>query len=429
MDTYASDNACYPSLMHYDVAVIGGGPAGMMAAGRAAELGATVVLLEKNTILGKKLLISGGGRCNILNAEFDTRLLTEKYGKKGKALFSAFSHLDVQATIDFFESRGLPIKVEAEKRAFPKSDSAEDVQRTLIKYMQKGNVKILLGTRVTDVKVTDGSIAGLVTNKGLLTASQYILATGGKSHPETGSTGDGFLWMKKLGHTVSEPDPALVPVTLRNPWVKDAAGISLKGVKLSVIHNGTKHDARVGKMLFTHTGLSGPLVLNMSKGIGSLLKNGAVDLSLDLFPTLDFGALDRKLLSVFEAGKNKMIKNNIGEIVQPRLGHVLLKLSGIDGSTPLHQLTKDQRLEFGRLLKDIPLSVSGLLGAEDAIVTGGGVSLKEIDFKTMQSKLISNLFLVGDVLDFDRPSGGFSLQICWTTAFVAGTSAAKHRVS
>ena len=412
------------SDMHFDVAVIGGGPAGMMAAGRAAELGATVVLLEKNPILGKKLLISGGGRCNILNAEFDTRLLTEKYGKKGKALFSAFSQFDVQATIDFFESRGLKIKVEPEKRAFPLSDSAVDVQRAMITYMRKGNVDVRLGVRVTDIEIHDGAVSKIITSNDMIAASRVVLATGGKSHPETGSTGDGFLWMQKLGHTVSEPDPALVPVTIRNPWMKDVAGISLKGVKLTVLQNGKKHDARVGKMLFTHTGVSGPLVLNMSKGIGALLKTGGVDLSLDLFPTLDSGALDRKLLAVFEAGKNKMIKNNIGAIAQPRLAHALLTLVGIDGATPLHQLTRDQRIEFGRLLKYIPLSVTGLLGAEDAIVTGGGVSLREIDFKTMRSKLISNLFLTGDILDFDRPSGGFSLQICWTTGFVAGTSAA-----
>lgn len=415
--------------MKFDVAVIGGGPAGMMAAGRAAELGALVVLLEKNPILGKKLLISGGGRCNILNAELDTRILTEKYGKKGKALFSAFSQLDVQETIDFFESRGLKIKVEAEKRAFPVSDSATDVQRMLIRYIQKGNVDVRLGVRVTDIEIRNSTVERILTNKGSISASNVVLATGGKSHPETGSTGDGFLWMQKLGHTVTEPDPALVPVTIRNTWIKDVAGISLKNVRLTVIQNGTKHDARVGKMLFTHTGLSGPLVLNMSKGIGELLKAGAVNLSLDLFPALDSGALDRKLLAVFEAGKNKMIKNNIGEIVAPRLGHALLSLAGIDGSTPLHQLTKDQRIEFRRLLKDIPLSVSGLLGAEDAIVTGGGVSLKEIDFKTMRSKVISNLFLTGDLLDFDRPSGGFSLQICWTTGFVAGTSATVTKSS
>lgn len=410
--------------MHFDVVVIGGGPAGMMAAGRAAELGAKVVLLEKNPILGKKLLISGGGRCNILNAEFDTRLLTEKYGKKGKALFSAFSQFDVQATIDLFESRGLKIKVEPEKRAFPVSDSAEDVQKTMISYMAAGNVKVIKNACVQDFKMIDDCIWSISGDFGIVEASQVIFATGGKSRPETGSTGDGFVWAKKLGHTVTEPDPALVPVTIRNPWIKDVAGISLKAAKLTVIQDGEKHDSRVGKILFTHTGLSGPLVLNMSKGIGQLLKTRPVSLSLDLFPSLDSGALDRKLLKIFEAGKNKMIKNNIGEIVQPRLGHALLALAGIDGSTPLHQLTRDQRMEFAKLLKDIPLSVSGLLGAEKAIVTGGGVLLSEIDFKTMRSKRCKNAFIIGDLLDFDRPSGGFSLQICWTTGYVAGTHAA-----
>lgn len=408
--------------MIYDIAVIGGGPAGMMAAGRAAELGAQVVLLEKNPILGKKLLISGGGRCNIVNAEFDTHRLAERYGKKGKSLFSVFAQFDVAATIDFFESRGLKIKVEAEKRAFPVSDSAADVQQTLIRYLAEGGVKVLTGITVTDIETTKELITKIIHSSGSIQAKNYIVATGGKSHPETGSTGDGFHWMKALGHTVTDPAPALVPVTMRNPWIKDVAGISLKAAKLTVLQNGKKHDSRTGKMLFTHTGLSGPLVLNMSKGIGAILKDGPVTLSLDLFPSLDFGALDKKLLTVFEGGKNKMIKNNIGGLLQPRLGHVLLALAGIEGSTPLHQLTREQRMEFARLLKDVPMSVSGLL-ADKAVVTGGGVSLNEIEFKTMRSKLWKNLSLVGDVLDFDRPSGGFSLQICWTTGYVAGTHA------
>lgn len=424
MYSYARRNAWYPSLVRFDVAVIGGGPAGMMAAGRAAELGASVVLLEKNPILGKKLLITGGGRCNICNAEFDTRLLTEKYGKKGKTLFSAFSQFDVQQTIDFFESRGLKMKVEPEKRAFPISDSAEDVQRLMIRYVQHAGVKVMTGAAVRRFVMNDGRIAALETSVGRIDAKNFVLATGGKSRPETGSTGDGFLWTEQLGHTVTDPDPALVPVTIRNPWVSDVAGISLKDVKLTVLQNGKKADSRIGKILFTHTGLSGPLVLNMSKGIGQLLKTGDVMLSLDLFPSLDAGALDRKVLALFEEGKNKMIKNNIGDIVQPRLGHVLLKLAGIDGSTYLHQLTKEQRSEFVRLLKDIPLSVSGLLGTDKAIVTGGGVKLAEVDFKTMRSKKCENLFLTGDILDFDRPSGGFSLQICWTTGYVAGTAVA-----
>ncbi len=407
----------------FDVAVIGGGPAGMMAAGRAAELGAKVVLLEKNSGLGKKLLITGGGRCNILNAEFDTHLLAEKYGKKGKSLFSVFSQFDAQATWDFFESRGLPLKVEAEKRAFPKSEKAADVHKVMVQYMKEYGVTVMTDSPVLELGTSNGNITKIIHDEGELIAKNYILATGGKSRPETGSTGDGFIWMKKLGHTVVQPDPALVPVTLKNPWIANAAGISLKDVKLTVFQGKKKYDSRTGKMLFTHTGLSGPLVLNMSKNIGALLKTGQVTLSLDLFPTLDLGAVDRMILAMFEGGKNKMIKNHVGAVLQPKLAHVLLELSGIKGETPLHQLTREQRMEFVKLLKDIPMSVSGLLGADKAIVTGGGVNLKEVEFKTMKSKLYSNLYLVGDVLDFDRPSGGFSLQICWTTGFVAGSSA------
>lgn len=408
----------------YDVAVIGGGPAGMIAAGRAAELGAKVILLEKNPGTGKKLLITGGGRCNILNAEFDTHRLVDKYGKKGKNLFSVFSQFDAQATRDFFEERGLKIKVEAEQRAFPVSEKASDVRLVLLKYMQEGNVEIRTDAEVKKLEGAKGSITRIVLGDGDIRAKQYILATGGTSHPETGSTGDGFTWLSGLGHTVITPDPALVPVTLKDTWVKKAAGISLKNVKLSIIHKEKIVASAKGKMLFTHTGLSGPLVLNMSKQIGALLKEGDVMLSLDLFPSMDAGALDRKVLEVFEQGKNKLIRNNIGDIVQPRLGEILLKLAHINTDTPLYQLIKEDRTSFVSILKAIPLHVSGLLGADKAVVTGGGVLLKEVEFKTMRSKLYDNLLLAGDILDFDRPSGGFSLQICWTTGYVAGSHAA-----
>lgn len=416
-------------MENYDVAVIGGGPAGMMAAARAAELGATVILLEKNPGLGKKLLISGGGRCNILNAEFDTHKLVAKYGKKGKSLYSTFSQFDAQGAWDFFESKGLKLKVEAEQRAFPVTDSAADVRNVLAAYMAKGRVQVLTGVTVKGIESDNGLITRIVHVSGSLAAKSYILATGGKSHPETGSTGDGFLWMKKLGHAVIEQEAALVPVTIRNPWIKDVAGISLKSAKLTVFQGTTKHEAKTGKMLFTHIGLSGPMVLNMSKNIGALLKTGPVTLSLDLFPTLDPGALDKKIIDVFEKGKNKMIKNNIGELVQPRLGHVILALAGVDPAVPLHQLTREDRRAFGALLKDLPMSVSGLLGEDKAVVTGGGVDLNEVEFRTMRSKKFKNLFLAGDILDFDRPSGGFSLQICWTTGYVAGSSAADQRTT
>ena len=297
----------------------------------------------------------------------------------------------------------------------------------MIEYMKKNGVEVRLNKTVTGFEATDGHITGIRTKGGLVTADSYILATGGKSHPETGCTGEGFGWMQQLGHTVIQPDPALVPIVLKDPWKKKAAGISLKDVKMNVVQDGKKYDSRAGKMLFTHLGLSGPLVLNMSKGIGALLKNGDVLLELDLFPKLDAGALDKQLLTMFERGKNKMIKNAIGEITQPRLGLILLSLTDIPPDTPLRQLTREQRLSFGQLLKRFPMHVAGLLGEDKAIITGGGIDLKEVVFRTMQSKLYKNLFFAGDVLDFDRPSGGFSLQICWTTGFVAGSSTAESK--
>ncbi len=396
----------------------------MMAAGRAAELGAKVALVEKNQSLGKKLIITGGGRCNILHAEFDAHLLVEKYGKKGKSLFSAFSQFDARATWDFFESRGLKLKVEAEHRAFPQSENAEDVRKTLIEYMLEHGVEILNNTQVQTIETDGRVITKIIHDSGLIIGKNYVMATGGKSHPETGSTGDGFLWMRKLGHTVIEPDPALVPIAIKNRWVERASGISLKNVRLTMMQGGVRHESAIGKMLFTHVGISGPLVLNMSKRVGEYLKDGEMTLSIDLFPKTDHAALDAMLLQQFEKGKNKLLKNNIGDVVQPRLARELLIQATIDPATPLYRLTRDDRKAFVQILKNVPLAVKGLLGTDKAIVTGGGVTLKEIEFKTMRSKLYENLYLAGDLLDFDRPSGGFSLQICWTTGYIAGTNAA-----
>jgi predicted Rossmann fold flavoprotein len=411
--------------MDFDVVVIGGGPAGMMAAARAGELGARVLLLEKNPALGKKLLITGGGRCNILHAEFDAHRLVAKYGKKGQALHSAFAQCDAQATWDFFESHGLKLKIEADQRAFPASNKAEDVLGVFLRCLKKSNVTVKTDCTVKHIEYDGSLITKVVHSLGQDKGLNYIIATGGKSRPETGSTGDGFVWLRNLGHTITEPSAALVPVIISNAWAKDLAGISLQGVKLTLWQEHTRHESHTGKMLFTGTGLSGPLVLNMSKRIGALLEEGPATLALDLFPTLDAGALDRKLVEIFEQSKNKLIKNHIGLVTKPRLAHAMLLLAGIDPATPLHQLTRSNRLAFGKLLKSLPMTVTGLLGTDKAVVTGGGVDLKEIDFKTMRSKKYRNLYLTGDILDFDRPSGGFSLQICWSTGYVAGTHAAK----
>ena len=411
--------------MDFDVVVIGGGPAGMMAAARAGELGARVLLLEKNPTLGKKLLITGGGRCNILHAEFDPKRLVAKYGKKGQALHSVFAKFGAQETWNFFESKGLKLKVEVEQRAFPVSDNAGDVLAVLLRALKQSNVTVKTDCTVKRIE-TDGSlITKVVHSLGEDQGLNYIIATGGKSRPETGSTGEGFGWLRSIGHTITEPSAALVPVVISDVWAKDLAGISLQNVKLSMWQGKTCTGSAKGKMLFTATGLSGPLVLNMSKQIGALLEGGPVTVSLDLFPSLDAGALDRWLVDIFEQSKNKLIKNHIGLITKPRLAHAILLLAGIDPATPLHQLTRSNRLAFGKLLKHLPMTVTGLLGTDKAVVTGGGVNLKEVDFKTMRSKKIANLYLAGDILDFDRPSGGFSLQICWSTGFVAGTSAGK----
>lgn len=413
--------------VNYDVIVIGGGPAGMMAAGRAAELGARVLLLEKNPGLGKKLLITGGGRCNVTNAEFDQHIFLEKFRQNAKFLFSSFSQFGVSDTFEFFEGQGMPMKVEAEKRAFPKSEKASSVLEALEKYMALGKVTVQSGAEVVGLEGDGGILSGVRLKDGtLLEAQSYVLATGGKSRPETGSTGEGFEWLRSIGHTVLESDPSLVPVKIKEEWVRKLSGLSLKDVKLTLLQNNKKQVSKKGKMLFTHFGLSGPLVLNMSKDIGELLKYGSVEVSLDLMPTLDSGATDRRIQEVFREFQNKKVKNTLSELVMPTLAPVLIELSGIDGEMFVNKVPREERLKLTRLLKDLRMTVTGLLGVEKAIVTSGGVTLEEVDFKTMQSRICPNLYVVGDILNIDRPSGGYSLQLCFTTGFVAGTAAATQ---
>jgi predicted Rossmann fold flavoprotein len=408
----------------FDVVVIGGGPAGMMAAGRAAECGASVVLLEKNARLGEKLLISGGGRCNLTNATFDPQVLLKKYGVAEKFLYSPFSKFGVTETLDFFHARNMQTKVELGNRVFPESDRSQSVFDVLEAYMRSGGVIVRTRSVVSSIQVSNGIVTGILLSDGTkILGKKYILATGGKSHPETGSTGDGFKWLKEIGHTIIDPDPSLVPIRVKEVWIRELSGISFEDVKLSIFQNGKKQGSNRGKLLFTHIGLSGPLVLNMSKDIGESLKYGETEVSVDFFPTTDAKALDMKIQEVFSENLNKQIKNVLREIAVPLLVPVLLHLASIDSEKEVNSITKEERLAIGKLLKDFRLQVAGLLGPEKAIVTSGGVSLTEVDFSTMRSRLYPNLFLVGDILDIDRPSGGYSLQLCWTTGFVAGESA------
>ena len=413
------------AIKHFDVAVIGGGPAGMIAAGKAAEAGASVILIEKNSKLGKKLLITGGGRCNITNAEYDSKKLVAKYGKKGKALFGAFARFGVEDTFSFFEERGLPLKIEAEKRAFPKSNKALDVWSVLLSYLKEQKVKVVYNTAVKGLKVNSEKISGVISSVGMITADNYIIATGGKSRPETGSTGEGFEWMKKIGHSVNESDSALVPITIEEKWLKDLSGLSFADATISAFQDNKKQCSKSGKLLFTHFGLSGPLALNISKDVSELFKYAPVQLQVDVLPKLNPEQVDTQLLQIINSSLNKKVRNILGAIIPPKFIAATLENSGIDSEKESRDVTRAERQKIGKFLKNIPLTITGFLGVDKAIVTSGGVSLNEIDFKTMRSKLYSNLFLAGDILDFDRPSGGFSLQICWTTGAIAGENAAK----
>ena len=407
----------------WDVVVIGGGPAGMMAAVTAAKLNKKVLILEKNSRLGEKLLITGGGRCNVTNAEPDLRKLLSKFKESDQFLFSAFSKWDNSKTIEFFNERGMDTKVEAENRVFPKSNSAESVWRVLIDELQKYNVTIRSNSPVSSLETIENKIIGVKLKNGeVIHAHSFILATGGKSRPETGSTGDGFKWLKEIGHKVIESSAALVPITVKDEWVKKLAGISLSEVKITLLQNYMKQDVRKGKILFTHVGLSGPTILNMSRDISELLKYGEVVVSIDLLPMFDPGQLNERLQEIFKEENNKKIKNSLGNLVPTALANAVLEYGEIDPETPCHSVSRESRLKLVETFKNMQSTVTGLLGLEKAVVTSGGVALKEIDFKTMQSKLFPNLYIIGDLLNIDRPSGGYSLQLCWTTGFVAGSS-------
>ncbi len=420
----------------WDVAVIGGGPSGMMAAGRAAECGARVILFEKNASLGKKLLISGGGRCNFTNAEFNTRVLLSKFKKASDFLHSPFSQFGVKETIDFFESLGCPHKIEEGKRAFPASNKSSSIRDALVSYMKQGEVTVATGSVVSGIQHDKGRIIGLTLENGeTIRTNAVIIATGGLSRPDTGSTGDGFTWLAGLGHTIIKPDPSLVPIAISDVWVKALQGVTLQDVKITVMSEGEggvkkKQFSKKGRILFTHFGVSGPTIINMSKSIGELLVYGPVEIHLDIAPTFDHGMLNEKLQNVFKTNSNKIFKSVVGELVPvAAMAPIVMSLSEIRPDTFCHSITREERMKLIATLKALPMHVEHLLGSDKAIVTSGGVPLTEIDTRAMQSLKYENLYLTGDILDIDRPSGGFSLQLCWTSGYVAGTHAAQQKNS
>ena len=411
----------------YDVAVIGGGPAGMMAAGRAGELGAKVILLEKNVLLGKKLLITGKGRSNVTKADFEPKGFVKNYGREGDFLLYPLSVFGVKETIDFFEKRGLGLKTERGKRVFPETDRSEDVLRTMESYLKKSMVKVRFRAQVRDIFKKGNKISKLILKEEKeVLAKNYIICTGGKAFPGTGSDGDGYKWTKKMGHTLIEPSPALVPLKIKEDWPKDAQGLSLKNIKLIVFQNKKKKDSRFGELLFTHFGISGPIVLDLSGEIGNLLKKGRVNLRLDLKPALDLQTLDKRIQSDFENAGEKELKNSLGDLLPQKLIAIVIKLSGISPKKRVREITGAERRRMAELLKGLEMEVSSLLGFGAAIITKGGVSLKEIESKTMKSKIISNLFFAGEIINLDGPTGGYNLQLCWTTGYLAGQNSTRQ---
>lgn len=406
---------------YYDVIVVGGGASGMMAAGTAALRGKKVLILEKNKILGQKLAITGGGRCNITNAEYDTRLLLKKYGEAEPFLYSSFAQFGVKETFSFFEKKGLPLVVQARKRVFPHTERATDVKNIMIGYCTHPNIIIKTNISVDKILKKDGVASGVVAKGVTYTATSVVLATGGMSHPETGSTGDGFKWLQDLGHTIHNPTPSIVPLAVKDVWVKSLAGVSLSFMKISFFVDGKRVFSKIGKILFTHFGLSGPLILNSAKKVGDLLHTGEVTATIDMYPDTEFDVLEKKVLSIFENNKNKTFKNIVKELAPDGMTDAVLSLlPNTFADKKVHSVLKEDRKKIVHLLKAMPITITGLMGYDRAVVADGGVSLIEIDTKTMESKKVKNLYITGDLLHINRPSGGFSLQLCWTTGYVAG---------
>jgi predicted Rossmann fold flavoprotein len=405
---------------HFDVVIIGGGASGMMAAGVAASRGKRVAIIEKNKKLGKKLDITGGGRCNITNDESDQHKLLSKYGDAQQYLYSPFSQFSVRETFSFFEKRGLPIVVESRGRAFPKTQDAKDVTNALRKFLSENNVTIITDTPIVVLKSKDGKISEARSTEQTFTANSFIVATGGTSHPETGSTGDGFKWLYKLGHTIKKSSPNIVPLATSEKWGHALSGTSLSFMKISFYVNGKKAFSEVGKILFTHFGISGPLILNCAHRVADLLHEGDVTAYIDAFPDTEIGTLEKSILKIIDANKNKDFVNVFKEIAPRGTSDGIITLLSIDADKKAHSVTKEERSKIAHTLKALSLTITGLMGFDRAVVSDGGLILDEVDTKTMRSNIYNNLYLTGDILHINRPSGGYSLQLCWTTGYVAG---------
>ncbi len=402
------------------VIVTGGGPAGMFAAIAAAECGHNVILLEKNEKLGKKLYLTGKGRCNLTNAGAPENFFASVMSNP-KFLYSAFGVCDNQRVIRFFEENGMPVKTERGERVFPVSDHSSDVIATLQKVLREKNVEVRLRTRVQSLLLADGRVSGvLLTDGDRLSADAVILATGGASYPATGATGDGYRIAAEAGHTITDISPSLVPFYAVEDYVRKLQGLSLKNVRVRIRDGKKCLYEGFGEMLFTHFGVSGPLILSASASIRPSLAEKKLSMEIDLKPALSLEQLDARLLREFEGAGKKQFKNVIGSLFPSKLVPVMAEHSLIAPEKRVNEITREERLSFARLIKAFPLTLNGLRGFEEAVITKGGVKVKEVNPSTMESKIVENLYFCGELLDADALTGGYNLQIAWSTGYLAG---------
>ena len=404
----------------YDTILIGGGAAGLIAAVECKRLGQDILIIERNPRAGKKIAVTGKGRCNVTTFNHDLKDLISKYQRNGKFLYGAFSRFTVEDTMKYFEDiLKVKLKVERGNRVFPKSDKAVDIIYALNNPVQED---ILPNTSVLSFNVKDSKITSVVTYKGEFTAKRYILATGGKSYPITGSNGDGYTLAKSLGHTIVEPKPALVPIICKERWIKKLAGLSLENVRITAYQDSKKVVSKFGEALFTHEGMSGPIIIDMSRDVGDALEKGKVELSIDFKPALSKEILDRRVRLDFEKLKGKVFKNSLKRLLPSSLIPIVVELSNIEPEKKVAEITKEERLHLVNLLKDFRITPIKLDSWDKAIVTAGGVNIKEIDSTTMRSKIINNLYFAGEIIDVYGPTGGYNLQICWSTGILAARS-------
>lgn len=404
------------------VVVIGGGAAGSYAAITAAKNGHDVTLVEKNEKIGKKIYITGKGRCNLTNAS-DMEVLFSNVMSNRKFLYSAFYACDNSSVIDFFETNGMATKIERGNRVFPVSDHSSDVISTLTKALRKENVRLLFNTSVKNILIEDNAACGVVLSDNTkIKADSVIVATGGLSYKSTGSTGEGHQMAQKLGHKIVECTPALVPFNIKESWVKELQGLSLKNTAIMIYKEKKKVYEDFGEMLFTHFGVSGPMILSASASIKPALFKENLKLVIDLKPALTSEQLDKRILRDFDEEKNKQFKNSIGKLLPQKLVPVIIELSKINPDKKVNEVSKEERLLLVNLIKNLTVTVEGLRDWNEAIITKGGVSVKEVNPSTMESKLINNLYFAGEVLDLDAMTGGYNLQIAWSTGYLAGIS-------